>query len=329
MRLVSDTTPTVTVIIGVLVILLAGSGIASGVQVSGAGLGTSPSASQTDSPENDTANVTFRDQLILFRAQQVFINNVSLPAGGFVVLVDESGTRRGATTLLEPGKHAGLNISLSRPACTATNLTAVVYRDDGNGHLDAEDLPYNWGEGPVQSAATLYPTGAALYDMSNQSITDGSVTIDRARVTDGGGFVIVANATGSTVTEPLSPDRFNRLGHSGYLTSGDGNKISVPLDKSTDGNITVVAYTITDTNSNRRFDAADAPSGPLCRNIGYASATLTVEPKTPSSTPSGDQPEVPNGSNSSSTRSSAVGQHGFGLVTSALAGILLWVMVRN
>jgi hypothetical protein len=290
---------------------------------------------QADILAAEQANVTFRDQITSATEQRVLVANASLPAGGFVVLVDESGNRVGSTPFLEPGVHTDLVLPLESPVCDGAALTAVLYRDDGNRSLGPGDEPYRSHGEPIQTTATVTPTAIATYSFADQQIVNGRVTVGTAAVPEEGGFVIVANASGSAVSEPLSPEELDPLGQSEYLGANTSGNVRVLLEARPPESTTLVAFTVADSNDNRSLDSGDAPALPLCKQIGYDTATVSIGSTTPTGTaspsPSPTMSSVVTSTlvedTDNSTSTARVNQPGFEVLATVVALIILAAIV--
>ncbi len=107
---------------------------------------------------NATANVTFVDQSS--NGSAVYVNNTSLPEGGFVVIhVAENetfGAVIGNSSYLEPGAHENVTIVLDPPINESQQLIAMPHRDtNANETYDfpAADDPYVANGSPVTDDA--------------------------------------------------------------------------------------------------------------------------------------------------------------------------------
>src|SRR5699024_8653683 len=132
-----------------------------------------------------------------------------------------------------PGNYPGLNrsrLNASEP------LTAMVHRDtDGNERMDfvasvgANDTAYTIDGSPVaDSAGITVPTESreqASVSIRNQTIQSDSVTIESARLPDGG-FLVIHN---DSYLPPESAPLESAVGVTSYLEAGQHNGVSVPL----------------------------------------------------------------------------------------------------
>ncbi len=258
---------------------------------------------------NTSANASIALSNQTRTGRSVFVDETTLPEGGFVVLseVGPNGSVVGVSLPLAPGTHEGKvtlrgvpGSDLNRTQLGAnTTLVATLHRDSNdNSRFDGllesgTDEPYMKNASPVADRATVTiadgerPTNASVA-LSNGTTNGTTVTVDRATLTEGGYVAIHEGGyNGSNATETL-------VGATDYLDAGSYANVTVTLGTNdsalTDsGRISAVVYE--DTDGDRAFQYA--PSGGVedqpALESGTAvadTASLTVErPSTPTPTP--------------------------------------------
>lgn len=264
--------------------------------------------SPQQTPKTSTnATITFENQTR--RGQSVYIESVTLPDGGFVVLEKPNGTVVGVSLPLSPGTHNGRITLRGVPGTTLnqsrlganTTLIATLYRDaDSDGRFDAllasgTDEPYIENGTPVRDRAYIVippeerPTNASVV-LTNQTTNGTTITVASVTLPDGGYVGILqgtyneSNATERVIgaTEYLEPGTYQNVTIAIGATVQNGSAIAT-------GPVSAVVYT--DSDGDRQFQYV--PSGgvedqPYTENgtTVAASAFVTVErPQTPTQTP--------------------------------------------
>ncbi|WP_435079816.1 DUF7282 domain-containing protein [Halococcus sp. AFM35] len=251
-----------------------------------AGLGVPTDLSPVDvaagqSTNETNASVAFANQTS--NGSNVTVERATLPEGGFIAIHSSGYTISGASAessiiatskYLKPGNYSTVTIDISnappgnypglnRSRLNASEpLTAMVHRDtDGNERMDfvasvgANDTAYTIDGSPVaDSAGITVPTESreqASVSIRNQTIQSDSVTIESARLPDGG-FLVIHN---DSYLPPESAPLESAVGVTSYLEAGQHNGVSVPLlDGTVTEDQTLVAVPYRDTNSNQRYD---------------------------------------------------------------------------
>jgi hypothetical protein len=227
------------------------------------------------------ATVTFANQTS--NGTNVTVERATLPKGGFIAIHSSGYTTGGAsaetsvvatseylsadnysnvtvsTSNAPPGNYPGLNRSQLN---SSGPLTATIHRDtDGNKRMDfvasvgANDTAYTSDGSPVaDSAGVRVPTEAreqASVSVRNQTVRSDSVTIESARLPDGGFLVIHNDSYLSPESAPLE----SAVGVTSYLEAGQHNGVSVPLlDGAVEEEQQLIAVPYRDTNGDQRYD---------------------------------------------------------------------------
>ncbi len=239
------------------------------------GVAAGQSANETN------ASVAFANQTS--NGTNVTVESVTLPEGGFIA-IHSSGYTTGAASAessiiatskyLKPGNYSTVTIDISnappgnypglnRSRLNASEpLTAMIHRDtDGNERMDfiasvgANDTAYTIDGSPVaDSAGVTVPTETreqASVSVRNQTVQSDSVTIESARLPDGG-FLVVHN---DSYLPPESAPLESAVGVTSYLEAGQHNGVSVPLlDGAVEEDQQLIAVPYRDTNGNQRYD---------------------------------------------------------------------------
>lgn len=230
---------------------------------------------------NATATVVFDNQTT--NGSAIIIENATLPEGGFVAIHGPGYARQGVVSgsaitvsrYLEPGTHHNVTIQFSNgvPGAVSNSsnfsgaygpLSAVLYRDtNGNKHYDyvdslgQNDTSYRRGGTRVADQARVVTQQqldrknrpSATVTLTNQTATNGTLTVARVRVPRGG-WVVVHNRTYLTANDPLT----SAVGRSKYQTAGIHRNVTVSLDRRLSRTQRVVAVVYDDTNDNKRYD---------------------------------------------------------------------------
>jgi hypothetical protein len=306
--------------------------------VSGQAVGQAQSPVTTSQQNASTANaaIVFRNQTT--NGTNITIASVTLPKGGFVVIHGPGYARQGivsgsaitSSRYLAPGTHHNVTIQFSNGVPGAVSnitqfkgayapLSAVIYQDtNGNHQFDyvetlQNDTPYQQNGSRVDDQARVVteeqldrktqPTATITF--TNQSVTNGTLTVKRASLPKGG-FVVVHDARYLRGGDPFK----SAIGLSGYLSPGTHQNISVALVNGTvQQNQTLVAVAYRDTNSNRTYDyvrgngMADygyvnrsGPNATIVTNTAYVSVSSPTATPTPTQTPSPTTADAPRAS---------------------------------
>jgi membrane-bound metal-dependent hydrolase YbcI (DUF457 family) len=283
----ADSTVANNVLLGLGVLALAGVFLATapGVGLLGAPASLSPvdiAAGQSTNATNTTnATVAFANQTT--NGTNVTIESATLPEGGFIAIHSSGYTTGGASAqssviatseYLEPGEHTNVTVEVSNappgnyPGLNRSRLnssgplTAMVHRDtNGNGQMDyvrsfgANDTAYSGSEGPpvADSAGITVPTTtepAASVTFRNQTLQNGTLVVEEARLPDGG-FLVIQNESYQQTGDALT----SSVGLSGYLPPGNHTNVAIELlPGALDHTQTVTVRPSRDTNSNQRYD---------------------------------------------------------------------------
>jgi membrane-bound metal-dependent hydrolase YbcI (DUF457 family) len=227
-------------------------------------------------------SVTLRNQTT--NGSTVTVRSVTLSKPGFVALHTSSyadglvgpnesviavskrlsvGTHQNVTITVSnapPGNAPGLNQSQLN---TSATLAVTVYADtNGNKRMDSvqsfgetDSLVTHNGTVVSDIAGITVPSSEkrqqASVSVRNQSLTGDSLTVESARLPDGG-FLVVHN---DSYLPPENAPLESAVGVTKYLKPGQHRGVSVPLLQgavTTDQTLVVVPYR--DTNGNQRYD---------------------------------------------------------------------------
>ncbi len=269
--------------------------------------------------ENTSVNASITIENQTRNGNAVFVESVTLPEGGFVVLEKPNGSIVGVSLPLASGTHQGkitfrgvpgADRNLTRLGANTT-LVATVHRDSNdNGRFDgllapSTDEPYTVNGTPVSDRAHVtipeeeQPTTANVI-FTNQTTNGTNITIASVTLPDGGYVGIHRSGyNGSNATESM-------VDATGYLEPGTYENVTVELGTGVrapngsvlnSGRVSAVVYA--DTDSDREFQYV--PSGgiedqPYLTNGTpvAASAFVTVErPATPTPTPTPTATQTP------------------------------------
>jgi membrane-bound metal-dependent hydrolase YbcI (DUF457 family) len=228
------------------------------------------------------ATVTFANQTT--NGSNVTIESATLPDGGFIAIHSSGYTTGGASAQSSviatsqylsagnytnvtvnvsnapPGNYPGLNRSRLN---SSAPLTAMVHRDtNGNERMDfvaslgTNDTAYSGSEGRrvADSAGITAPTEPepqASVTVRNQTLQGDSLTVESARLPDGG-FLVIHN---DSYLPPESAPLESAVGVTSYLEAGQHNGVSVPLlDGAVEEDQQLIVVPYRDTNNNQRYD---------------------------------------------------------------------------
>jgi PGF-CTERM protein len=106
--------------------------------------------------------------------EEVSLDEVTLPRGGFAAVVVGGDRVLGATDPLDPGTYEDVTVALEEPIDPARNTVLIgVYEDvDGDGELDvAVDRPYRLPAGEVTSVVAVRKQTAGQTDTGTPTPT--------------------------------------------------------------------------------------------------------------------------------------------------------------
>lgn len=236
----------------------------------------------TDGP----ADVTMSDQST--DGTSVVVDSARLDEGGFVTIHDSSLTNgaplesvRGTSEYLEVGSVQNLEIELDDPLAGGDTLIAMAHRDsNGNQTYDFvssdgnADGPYTFDGNAVTDDADVQVNTAAAVTLDGQTSDGSSVTVDFARLDDGG-FVTIHDST-LTDGDALGSVR----GTSEYLDPGTHEEFTVSLGEAVSGESTLIAMAHRDTNGNQTYDFVSSDGnadGPYTNDSGPITDAATVQ----------------------------------------------------
>ncbi|SDJ35058.1 hypothetical protein SAMN05216226_102253 [Halovenus aranensis] len=217
--------------------------------------------------EGPAATVTFADQSTT--GTSVVVDSAELTDGGFVTIHDSNlldgdalGSVIGVSDYLDSGSYENLTVELDDPLTEGDTLVAMPHRDtDGDesySFVESEggtDGPYVVEGDPVTDDADVQVDGAAAVQMRDQTTMGGSVTVDFARLDDGG-FVTIHDST-LLDGEPLG----SVIGVSEYLDAGTYENVTVSLDEELAENDTLVAMPHRDTDGDESCSFVESEGG--------------------------------------------------------------------
>jgi membrane-bound metal-dependent hydrolase YbcI (DUF457 family) len=279
----ADSTVANNVLLGLGVLVLAGVFLvtAPGVGLFGAPATLSPVDIAAGQSANTTnATVAFANQTT--NGSNVTIESATLPEGGFIAIHSSGYTTGGASATssviatsehLEAGEHTNVTVEVSNappgnyPGLNRSRLnssgplTAMVHRDtNGNEQMDyvasfgANDTAYSGSEGRpvVDSAGITAPTTKepiASATFRNQTLQNGTLVVEEARLPDGG-FLVAHNESYQRTGDALT----SSVGLSGYLPPGNHTNVTVELLPGALNRTQIVTVRVSrDTNSNQRY----------------------------------------------------------------------------
>jgi membrane-bound metal-dependent hydrolase YbcI (DUF457 family) len=240
-------------------------------------------AGQSTNATNATnATVAFANQTT--NGSNVTIESATLPDGGFIAIHSSGYTTGGASAqssaiatsqYLSAGNHTNVTVDISNappgnyPGLNRTRLnssaplTAMVHRDtNGNERMDfvasvgTNDTAYSGSGGRrvADSAGITVPTEPepqASVTVRNQTLQGDSLTVESARLPDGG-FLVIHN---DSYLPPESAPLESAVGVTSYLEAGQHNGVSVPLlDGAVEEDQQLIVVPYRDTNNNQRYD---------------------------------------------------------------------------
>lgn len=239
-------------------------------------------AGQSTNATNTTnATVAFANQTT--NGSNVTIESATLPEGGFIAIHSSGYTTGGASAessiiatsdYFESGKHTNVTVNISNappgnyPGLNRSQLdssgsfTAMIHRDtNGNERMDyvaslgENDTAYSGSEGnPVTDSAGLSvptePEQQASVTVRNQTLQGDSLTVESARLPDGG-FLVIHNDSYRQSSGALE----SAVGVTSYLEAGQHNGVSVPLlDGAVEDDQRLIVVPYRDTNGNQRYE---------------------------------------------------------------------------
>ncbi|WP_435078394.1 metal-dependent hydrolase [Halococcus sp. AFM35] len=255
-------------------------------------------AGQSANATNTTnATVAFANQTT--NGTNVTIESATLPEGGFIAIHSSGYTTGGASAessviatskYLKSGKHTNVTVEVSNappgnyPGLNRSQLnssgplTAMAHRDtNGNKRMDfvaslgANDTAYSSSAGsPVADSAgitvPIEPKQQASVIVRNQTIQGDSVTVESARLPDGG-FLVIHNESYRQSGGALE----SAVGVTSHLEAGQHNGVSVPLlQGAVESDQQLIAVPYRDTNNNQRYDYITSDG---FRDVAYENRT--------------------------------------------------------
>jgi hypothetical protein len=236
------------------------------------------------------------DAMVSFDAQAtggttVVVEDVFVPAGGFVTLHDSSlgdgavlDSIRGTSTYLEPGLHRNVVVRLDDPLASGDALFAMAHRDTNDNQaydfLDTEgsaDGPYTSDGDIVMQRSNV--TVAASVEFDRQSTDGTTVVVDQVDLS-AGGFVTIHDSSlaAGAVFESVR-------GTSAYLEAGVHEDVVVELDEPISETRQLLAMAHRDTDDDQAYEFVtsegedDGPytaGGNIVMDGGTASVTAAV-----------------------------------------------------
>jgi|GEM_PF-1172726 hypothetical protein len=238
--------------------------------------------------QQGTASVSISDQST--DGTTVVVDSVTVEDGGFIAIHDSSlndgevlASVIGASDYLEPGSYENLTVELSDPITEADTLIPMAHRDtNGNEEYDfvtseaGADGPYTADGGPVTDAATVEIEQPAAVQITAQQSRGDGVTVDFARLDDGG-FVTIHD---SSLLDGEALESV--IGTSDYLEPGSYTDVLVEFDEPIEADDTLIPMAHRDTNGNQEYDFVDSGAsadGPYTNNDGAITdnAEVTVQ----------------------------------------------------
>jgi membrane-bound metal-dependent hydrolase YbcI (DUF457 family) len=311
---------------------------------------------QPQNATNATATVVFQNQTT--NGTAVTISSAMLSEGGFIAIHGPGYVRQGVVTpstitvsrYLPPGTYHNITVQFDRGVPGAVSnisefsgaygpLSAVLYRDTNGNHqfdyvetIGQNDTIYRRNGTRVDDQARVVteeqldrktqPTATITF--TNQSVADGTLTVKRVSLPEGG-FVVVHDARYLRGNNPFK----SAIGLSRYLPPGTHHNVSIALVNGTvqhDQSLVAVAYR--DTNSNQTYDYVR--SGGMA-DYGYVTrsgpnATLVtdrayVSVSSPTTTPTHTPPPTTMAASRTPTQSSPPASGGF--LSGLLSGVSL------
>ncbi|WP_436903479.1 DUF7282 domain-containing protein [Halovenus halobia] len=236
----------------------------------------------TDGP----ADVTMSDQST--DGTSVVVDSVRLDEGGFVTIHDSSLTNgatlesvRGTSEYLEVGSVQDLEVELDDPLTSGDTLIAMAHRDSNDNETydfvssgGNADGPYSFDGNAVIDDADVQINTSAAVKIDDQQSDGTSVTVDFARLDDGG-FVTIHDST------LLDGDALGSVrGTSQYFDSGTQEEFTVELDEALTETETVIAMPHRDTNGNQTYDFVSSEAnndGPYTDDDGAITDSAEVQ----------------------------------------------------
>ena len=263
----------------------------------------SPQQGATNASAN--ASVTLENQTRAGRS--VFVDEATLPEGGFVVLSEPgpNGSIVGVSLPLSAGTHEGKVTLRGVPGSdlnrtrlgTNTTLVATLHRDSNNNSrfdgllAPGTDEPYTNDTTAVADRATVTipdderPTNASVV-LSNQTSNGTTVTVDSATLTEGGYVALHDGDPNATETV---------VGMTDYLAAGSYENVTVTLDGDENGSTPIDSGRVSavvheDTDGDRAFQyvsSGGVEDQPALENDSVVADTASIvveRPPTPTAT---------------------------------------------
>jgi hypothetical protein len=163
-----------------------------------------PVVTSFGSPTTETARVTTAERAVVTAEQfgfqrltdgSVTVRRATLPATGHLVVENASDGRVLGSASLGAGTHRNVSVPVDVAALggDTARLTAVLYRDDGDGTFDGDDAPVRAG---TERVATVFAV-----EVVSSAATDGTTTP-----------ALVTTPTPSPTAQPTTTDGQPGLG---------------------------------------------------------------------------------------------------------------------
>jgi len=223
----------------------------------------------------DTATATFADQST--GGEQLYIERVFLPEGGFVTMHDSSFSDgdtfesvRGTTACLEPGLHTHVPITLDQPLESGDTLSAMPHKDtNDNCNYDFvasegdDDGPYTDENGIVTDSGEVEVSAMVHYHAQE---SDGrTITIASVDMAEGG---FVAVHTPALLAGQVAG---SVVGSSEYLPAGAHSEVEVELEDPIRTSQILIPMPHKDTNGDEEYgfvESGGADDGPYTDKSG-------------------------------------------------------------
>jgi hypothetical protein len=205
--------------------------------------------------------------------QSVVVDFVRMADGGFVTIHDSSlldgetiPSVVGVSDYLEPGANEAIEVEFDEPLTEDDTLIAMPHRDTNDNETydfvetgGEEDGPYTADGDVVLDDASVTVGAPADVSFADQESDGSGVTVDSARLDDGG-FIVIHDSS-LMDGEPLA----SVIGVSEYFESGEYEDIQIEFDEELTADETLIAMAHRDTNDNQTYDFSEtggAEDGP-------------------------------------------------------------------
>lgn len=216
------------------------------------------------------SNAAAQDASVQFSSQAsqgdwVVVDDVHLPAGGFVAIHDAQGPAPssvlGRSTYLEAGNHTHVPVEISGLDEAAT-VFAVVHEDDGDqqfGYVSSDgqqDAPYTQDGRFVAAPGQVEPGDVASVAFDDQELGD-TLTVRQVHVPSGG---FVAIHSESFLDEAYVS---STIGTSDLLGPGSHTDVMVPIDLDNGGIFLAIVHRDSDGDGVYDFDISQGDVDPF------------------------------------------------------------------